>query len=283
MKKERKIWKIFGTLALALCFLLGGFDISLAQDGYTLLEPLPGVPVNEAGEADPGQYISGLFTLIIGIAGVLAVFMIIFGGIQYMSTDAFSGKSEAKATIENAIWGLLLALGAWMILNTINPNLVGFDLELKRVETPVNTNVPGGGGSLSSLSHAEVMAQLAPGITPYAGQCTGNNTTGCVNLGGLQPATINGLNSLKSQCSQCTISISGGTEGGHTSGGTHGQGRGVDVLSNGALNDFIRNGRPLSACQRYSRQGVPGSFLWEPEGATCGGVRSSGDHWHITY
>jgi len=64
----------------------------------------------------------------------LAVIMIIWGGIQYMSTDAISGKSEAKNTIQNAIWGLLLAISAWLILNTINPDLVKFNLNIEPIK-----------------------------------------------------------------------------------------------------------------------------------------------------
>src|SRR3990167_6609577 len=96
----------------------------LAQTEYKLLEPLPGVETSGgSGMTNAKAYIEGFFILLIMIAGGLAVLKIIFGGIQYMSTDAFSGKSEAKTTIEHAIWGLILAISAWLILNTVNPDL----------------------------------------------------------------------------------------------------------------------------------------------------------------
>jgi hypothetical protein len=49
--------------------------------------------------------------------------MIVIGAITYLSTDAFSGKTEGKEIMLNAVLGLVIALGAWVILNTINPNL----------------------------------------------------------------------------------------------------------------------------------------------------------------
>jgi len=60
------------------------------------------------------------------LAGIFAVFMIIWGGFEYVSTDAISGKSAGKEKIEGALWGLGLALGSYLILNTINPELLKF-------------------------------------------------------------------------------------------------------------------------------------------------------------
>ncbi len=70
-----------------------------------------------------GNFIRGFFTLLIVVAGILAFIMIVVGAITYMSTDAIGGKSSGKEMMLNAVLGLVLALGAWIILNTINPNL----------------------------------------------------------------------------------------------------------------------------------------------------------------
>ena len=50
--------------------------------------------------------------------------MIIMGGLKYMTSDAISSKKAGADQIRNAVYGLLLALGAYMILYTINPRLV---------------------------------------------------------------------------------------------------------------------------------------------------------------
>ncbi|MBI2674022.1 MAG: hypothetical protein HYX23_01945 [Candidatus Zambryskibacteria bacterium] len=110
---------------------------------YTLLAPIPlsgaGSAPTETTTASP--YIRGVFMLTIGIATGLAVIMIIFGGIKYMSTDAFTGKSEAKETIQNAIWGLLLIIAAWLILYTINPKLVEFNFSIPIQTRPALTDI----------------------------------------------------------------------------------------------------------------------------------------------
>lgn len=113
---------------------------------YTLLAPLP-IPGIESGTVtigsndgpgganfDFGDYINGLLTFAIGIAGALAVVMIVVGGIQYMSTDNFGEKMEGKGRIKNAVGGMLLLLGAYMILNTLNPNLIDFHFKVNSVQ-----------------------------------------------------------------------------------------------------------------------------------------------------
>lgn len=85
----------------------------------TPLAPLPGFTENP----DLGGWLKSLFTILIAIAGILALIMIIVGGVTYMTSDAFGKKQDGKMYIINAIAGLILALGAWVILNTINPDL----------------------------------------------------------------------------------------------------------------------------------------------------------------
>lgn len=123
------------TFLLLFVFYLLSTTIPMPVQGaaeYELLAPIPldGADSMPADKTTAERYIKGIFTLIIAIAGGLAVVRIIFGGILYMSTDAFEGKSDAKNTIQNALWGLLLAISAWLILYTINPDLIEFNLTI---------------------------------------------------------------------------------------------------------------------------------------------------------
>ena len=103
------------------------------------------------------SYLQKVFEIGIGVAAGLAVIMIVLGGIEYMSTDAIGGKEEGKEKITSALWGLLLALSAWLILNTINPALLNMNLQVNPAQTagaqaqnqtasiqPVNSGVAGG-------------------------------------------------------------------------------------------------------------------------------------------
>ena len=143
--KNKKIITIIIFLGLGFAFLGGVAGFALAEntstswDEYTPLAPLPGT-TNEEGTTNIQTYIPGIFKLAIGIAGVLAVLMIIIGGVEYITTDAIQGKSEGKERIQNALWGLVLVLVSWILLYTINPKLTDFNLN---VETTTSTNQDG--------------------------------------------------------------------------------------------------------------------------------------------
>ncbi|MEK7180436.1 MAG: pilin [Patescibacteria group bacterium] len=117
-------------LFLKKSFLVIGFLPFIASAAeYTLLEPLTS-PSGETVTSIPNlnTYLQFVFQFAIGITGILAVIMIILGGITYLSTDAVSGKTEGKNMISNALWGLLLAILSWLILNTINPTLLNINV-----------------------------------------------------------------------------------------------------------------------------------------------------------
>ncbi len=103
---------------------------------YTLLAPMPGLLGTTIDtRTGLGTYLNTLYTAGIAIATGLAVLMIIFGGIQYVSSDAIGGKSDGKGKIQDAILGLLLAFMSYIILNTLNPDLLKNDLTLENVQT----------------------------------------------------------------------------------------------------------------------------------------------------
>jgi hypothetical protein len=104
---------------------------------YNLLAPLPGVgtvfdPTSTPGQPSTslGKYLNPMIAVFIGICAVLAVIMIIAGGIKYMVSELPASKGDGKDMITNAVFGLLLALGAWLLLDTINPDLLKSDLNV---------------------------------------------------------------------------------------------------------------------------------------------------------
>lgn len=125
------IFLFFFTLAIPF--------ISVADSVGYILQPLPGFDEKAGGL---GGYFTSMYQWIIGIAGVLAVLMIVVAGIEYM-TPTPSSKESAKNRAWAAISGLLLALVSYLILNTINPDLVKQSITLPNVsiqKAPENTN-----------------------------------------------------------------------------------------------------------------------------------------------
>lgn len=110
---------------------------------YTLLQPLPaeGKPLNE--NVTLTEYLTWIYRFALAMAGFLAVLMIIIGGVEYIASGANEKlRSDAHSRIENALWGLALALAAYLILYTINPKLVNFESN-KFFETKETTNFGG--------------------------------------------------------------------------------------------------------------------------------------------
>ena len=71
-----------------------------------------------------GGYINTLYFLAISIAAILAVIKLIIGGVKYMLTDVVTSKADAKSEIKGALLGLLLIISAFVILNTINGQII---------------------------------------------------------------------------------------------------------------------------------------------------------------
>ena len=129
---NKKYFKIF--LSLAIFFALAAPTYVVFADTigeYVQLAPLPGIGTATTGgqfvAPSLPNYLIGMFRLLIGLAGLLAVVMITLGGIEYMSTDSMFGKEEGKSKISQALVGLLLAISAWLILSTVNPATLEFN------------------------------------------------------------------------------------------------------------------------------------------------------------
>jgi lipoprotein-anchoring transpeptidase ErfK/SrfK len=97
---------------------------------YSLLAPIGKM---EVAPDNIGDYFNTILKIAIGLCGALAVIMIVIGGVQYMGNESIFGKTEAKSRIFSAILGLLIALGAYAILNTINPDLLSNSIDIGQV------------------------------------------------------------------------------------------------------------------------------------------------------
>lgn len=115
--------KKFLTIILFIGFLAASY---CSAANYTLLEKLPDIGgTSEVTAPDLSQYLQWVFVFAISIAGILAVLMIVVGGIQYITAYGNPGKASAgRERITQALLGLLLAVTAWLILYTINPDFI---------------------------------------------------------------------------------------------------------------------------------------------------------------
>lgn len=90
---------------------------------------------------DLAQYIGIIYNFLISMVGMVASVMMVIGGFQYLTSAGDSGKiGAAKSRMANALIGMVLALGAYTILNTINPQLLKLKLpDMRAVTTEIFT------------------------------------------------------------------------------------------------------------------------------------------------
>ncbi len=212
---------------------------------YCLLEPIPidnngGTYKKINSGTSLSAYINTIFKICIGIIGVLAVIMIIVGGVQYMSTDAIGGKEDGKETISKAFAGLFIGLASYLILYTINPQLVSLNFgvvpvtvtSIQNYELPPQSQtvtIPVGGSNqtfdtpcpqsptvvvmqgyttvitpvtagMAWPSDSLERGNLPSGVTVNANNCANVGNTGCTSLSSFPSQANTMLTTIKNQC-----------------------------------------------------------------------------------
>lgn len=133
-KHQKSSMNLLSTMiARAFPIILAFFasPVSAQEEKYTLLAPLPFLGTNAPNLT---EYLRAMYLIGIGLAAMFAVIYIIWGGIEYIWSATPFGKNTGKSRIQNAFIGLLLALSSYLILSTIDPNLVKFSASIDPLE-----------------------------------------------------------------------------------------------------------------------------------------------------
>jgi len=194
---------------------------SKVSSDYTLLAPIGDMKTFTTN--DIGKYFNMIFKLAIGLCIAIAVVMIVITGIQYMGDESVFGKVEAKSKITGAILGILIAVGSYALLNTIDPHLLGTDgLTIYPAMADISSDVPQAQPSQGQdyvgtsykykdpfPSDQSTRTKLASmGITVNTPMCTWVGQTGCASVYGLDTSFVE---KLKTTCQNCQLNISEGT------------------------------------------------------------------------
>jgi len=138
-----------------------------AADGFVALAPIEGLTKSvTADTAGLANFFNNLYKFLIGIAAVLAVIMIIWGGLEYSTQDSVSKKSDGKNRIIQAIFGLILVLSPVLVFSLINPSILNLSINLTKLDT-------------ASGPPATTPGQVSAPITTGSG-----NQCGSINVGG---------------------------------------------------------------------------------------------------
>ncbi|KKP68617.1 MAG: hypothetical protein UR66_C0004G0017 [Candidatus Moranbacteria bacterium GW2011_GWE1_35_17] len=124
----RKFFLVASVLILAVLFLG-----DQAGAVYEPLEPIPGTSGGTSAIKEFPAYVNAIYKFAMWSVGIAALLMISIGGFMYFTAAGNNSKMESgKKVIADALYGLIAVLFAWIILNTINPDLV--NISVKSVE-----------------------------------------------------------------------------------------------------------------------------------------------------
>jgi hypothetical protein len=123
----KKFIKIFAIVFVFATLTAGCVHASRAANIVNVDFPCP------SGNCEPAtdipSYLNNLYKFAVGISGLLALGMIVAGGVYYTVSAGNSGRQgEAKSMITSAIWGLVLLFASYLVLNTVNPQITTLGL-----------------------------------------------------------------------------------------------------------------------------------------------------------
>ncbi len=86
------------------------------------------------------KYVKAVYDYLLSIVGITAAIVLMVGGIMWLTAGGSSEKvSQAKSWISGSLTGMVLALTSYLILQTINPQLVSFTpTEVPQIKPLVN-------------------------------------------------------------------------------------------------------------------------------------------------
>jgi hypothetical protein len=104
--------------------------------GFVALAPIPGLTQGvTADQAGLATFFNNLYKYLIGLAAILAVIEIIWGGLEISTKDSVSKQSDGKERITQAIFGLVLVLSPVLVFSIINPSILNLSLNLLPLDT----------------------------------------------------------------------------------------------------------------------------------------------------
>ncbi len=93
-------------------------------------------------ESTPEEIISYIFQILVGIGTLIAVAMVVMAGVEWMTSDGNPGKIDgAKTKIKNALLGVGVLLGSYLIINTINPQIANIQIDDLQCESGIIVSV----------------------------------------------------------------------------------------------------------------------------------------------
>lgn len=111
-------------LVVILTVLGGSFAHALYEFELQGNQSVEGPVGSQAPAGSPSSFLDNLYIWMLGVVGLASLFALVYGGVLYIFSGAIESTAEAKRWMTNAFFGLLIAGASYLILRTINPELV---------------------------------------------------------------------------------------------------------------------------------------------------------------
>ena len=197
-KKIRKILlcPLFCDL-FSFLFVFFLFNNHALAQGNTEVEypTIPGAPLpNQIEQISIPDYIKYIFNFSIITVGLIAFGVLVFAGFRYLSSAGSSEAiSAAKKQIKSSIFGIFLLLASYLILTTINPQLIVIQIGQppEATSSPVASTpiIPLPRDLLSRIQDmAEKIKEMVVSLSETAGEI--NSLTGSCDCNTTQPMCL---------------------------------------------------------------------------------------------
>lgn len=150
--------------------------------GFVPLTVIPGLTDMQPTAGGLADFFNNLYKYLIGLSAILAIIMIIWGGLEISTQDSVSKNQNGKERIYNAIFGLVLVLSPVLVFSIINPSILNLSLNLPALDTKTGDLIPSGTG---------------------VGDAAGAEASGCsvsLNDGGVGCSTQQAANDFAASC-----------------------------------------------------------------------------------
>ncbi len=266
------------------CCVVGGTAATGLNPGSKYI-PLEKIPFIESAVTFQ-DYVAGIYTVGLILIVLCAVFMLTIGGFTYLTSAGNTAAiSSAKHIIYGSLIGLVLALVSYIILNTLNPDLVNVNISTLQ---PVATSTSpgggaagggGGGGSVTSnlpaqeaakklLAHQNVTLGTSSGNTCPGGNASAKDNLNQVAAGkgmtrcpcggggsiGASSTLLNSLVDIANAGANFRINFIAGAC--HSGGSSHYGGTAVDIQRTPALDTFFAKYPKVNNGPTYQVSGV---------------------------
>jgi type IV secretory pathway VirB2 component (pilin) len=153
-----------------------------------------------------GEYVQLVYTFLLGAGSLLAVLMVMIGGLQWvMARGNQTAIGNAKERMSKAIMGIVLLFGAVTIMTFIDPSLTKFEeFRVPKIQQSIFVDKDSGCEALIALKGAVTLDRS----TGYCGDSTGGKATITAitsgkNVSGLEVGDTCNFQQCKDETEQC--------------------------------------------------------------------------------